>query len=129
MTTDKGLVERLENARVAGPFGDLLDEAAARIRELEAKVEKLNDAGMKMLCEISKQARGLGRLEAFRDAAEARCRKLEDALRAAQRALATVISPNAIQSTSTSHAWAQCVAAETKARALLDQADGEEGNG
>lgn len=47
-----------------------------------------------------------------------------EALRLCKEALDAVVSPPAIKSTSTVHAYAQCVAAELKARAALAKATG-----
>ena len=48
---------------------------------------------------------------------------LVEALREAQSALALMVSPDAIRQSTVSHAYAQLVAAETKARAALAAAE------
>lgn len=49
---------------------------------------------------------------------------LLEALEAAQSALAMMVNPASIQATDVGYAWAQCVAAETKARAAITLANG-----
>lgn len=47
-----------------------------------------------------------------------------EALRECQKALDSIVGPDAIKATSVSHAYAQALAAEVKARAALSKAEG-----
>lgn len=47
-----------------------------------------------------------------------------DALKAAQGALAMLISPATVTATSVAHAWAQAVAAEVKVRVAIEKIGG-----
>lgn len=123
---NKGLVERLESHMGQQDVPVLLHdcrEAAARIRELEAEVERLALDEAAMRKQSIKNAR-------YYVAAEARCRKLEEALGEIVAVADAIDAPLVIRESLPPYAELKTRGrgALTAARALLDQADGEEGN-
>jgi len=148
-TENKGLVERVRHTTammathcsVPMPLwqdhsvavlsaADEIEAKDARIRELEAEVERRGKDKAKLLEMWRKAMREAASLCARADAADARCRKLEEALETAADNFDEIAE--AIDGLASAEdrplGTAELIrAVATEARALLGQADGEEG--
>jgi len=140
-TENRGLVdlraawsceERDRDGDCRNPYGCHCAEIGhkvARIRELEAGVLYMREQHKAEMESASEQ---FEQMEALKDTAKARCRKLEEALETAADNFDEIAE--AIDGLASAEdrplGTAELIrAVATEARALLDQADGEEGNG